>query len=183
MLNPYAILAAIIFWLGSLASVGWWQHNAGRDAQKAADQVRFDKINADLTAQKTIAINTFQTAQATIIATLAERDKFKTKLETDHAKNIKTIDDLRNKYAGIGLRFAAPKDAGCWTGSKSPMPTAANPASTEPAPIVQLPDTIANDLRALVFDADKLAVEYKKCYEWAHHDIFPAINDGVSREF
>jgi hypothetical protein len=33
-------------WLASLAGVGYWQHGAGVDAQKVADQAQFDSINA-----------------------------------------------------------------------------------------------------------------------------------------
>ena len=170
MINPYSIIYAIIIWLASLAGVGWWQHNAGRDAQKAADQVQFDKINADLSQQKTTAANIYRSAQATIIATLAERDKFKTQLETDHAKNIKTITDLRNQYAGLGLRFAAPEGSGRGTGSTSPLPAEAGAARIKPTAFVQLPDALARNLRALAFDADELAVEYKKCYDAINHD-------------
>ena len=170
MIDPYSIIYAIIIWLASLAGVGWWQHNAGRDAQKAADQVQFDRINADLAKQKTIAADIYRNAQATIIQTMAERDKFKTQLETDHAKNLKTIDDLRNKYAGVGLRFTAPKDAGCGAGSPSPMPPEAGTARIESAAVIQLPAEIASNLRALAFDADALTVEYKKCYDAINHD-------------
>jgi hypothetical protein len=170
MINPYAILAAFIFWLGSLAGVGWWQHNAGRDAQKAVDQAQFDKINADLSQQKTIAADTYKTAQDIIIQTMAERDKFKTQLETDHAQNIKAITDLRNKYAGVGLRFTTTQSAGCGAGSASPMPSEAGAARITTPTVVQLPESLASNLRALAFDADMLAAEYKKCYEWANHD-------------
>ncbi len=170
MINPYAILAAVIFWLTSLSGVGWWQHNAGRDAQKAVDQAQFDKINADLSQQKTIAADTYKTAQATIIQVMAERDKFKTQLEADHAQNLKTITDLRNKYAGVGLHFIAPQGSRCGPGSPSPMPAEANTARIESASVVQLPDTLGRNLRALAFDADALSVEYKKCYDAINYD-------------
>lgn len=170
MLNPYAILAVAALWLASVAGVGWWQHNAGRDAQKAMDQAQFDKINADLSQQKTIAADTYKTAQATIIQVMAERDKFKTQLEADHAKNLMAITDLRNKYAGVGLHFVAPQSSRCGPGSPSPMPAEADTASTQPATVVQLPESIASNLRTLAFDADALAVEYKKCYDAINHD-------------
>lgn len=169
-MNPYAIIAALVFWLGSLAGVGWWQFDAGKDVQAKFDQAQFDKINADLSRQKTIAAETYRSAQATIIQTLAERDKFKTQLETDHAQNLKTIDDLRNKYAGIGLRFTAQKDAGCGAGSPGSVPPEAGAPRIESATVIQLPDPLAANLHALAFDADALAVEYKKCYEWATND-------------
>lgn len=170
MLNTYAILAAVIFWLTSLVGVGWWQYNSGRNAQKAVDQAQFDKINADLSQQKTIAADTYKTAQAAIIQMMAERDKFKTQLEADYAKNLMAITDLRNKYAGVGLHFVAPQGSRCGTGSPSPVPTEANTSRITAPAVVQLPESIASNLRTLAFDADALSVEYKKCYDAINHE-------------
>ena len=167
MMNPYVILTALLVWLGSLAGVGWWQHNAGRNAQIAADQLQFDRINAQINEQKTIANNTYRTAQATIIATLAERDKFKTQLEKDHAKNQAATDALRRKYADVGLRFPAAQGSGCGAGSPSPLPAVAGAASIDAAAVCVVSDAVDAALKSIVFDADQLADEYQKCYGYA----------------
>lgn len=164
---PYRIFAGALIWLASLAAIGGWQHGAGRDAQARADQVEFDRINSDLAQQKIIAAETYRTAQATLIATLAERDKFKTQLEQDHAKNQADTAALRDKYSGLGLRFPAAESTGCWLGGGGAVPPAADPAGAQPAASVQLSDSAAGALRRLAYDADSLADDYRQCYAWA----------------
>lgn len=164
---PYRIIAGALIWLASLAAIGVWQHGSGRDAQARADQVEFDRINAAIAQQKTIAADTYRTAQATIIATLAERDKFKTQLEQDHAKNQADTAALRDKYSGLGLRLPAAEGAGRWPGGAGAVPPAADSAGAQPAASVQLSDATASALRGLAYDADSLADDYRQCYAWA----------------
>lgn len=41
-MNPYAIIAALVFWGASLAGTGWWFYGSGQDSEKAK-QADIDK--------------------------------------------------------------------------------------------------------------------------------------------
>jgi len=141
----------------------------GKNSQKAADQIQFDKINAERTAQKEQAAATMQKAQQEIISLQAERAAFNARLEKVHADNAAAIDALRSQLATRGLRFRAPQGAGNRSCSANPQGSAPSAPSSAPATVIQLPDSIARDLRQLTFDADQLSNEYRKCYAWSQH--------------
>lgn len=166
-MNPILILVIGLVWLGSLIGVGKWQHTAGVTAQKVADQVKFDGINEKLADQKVAAAEVLKKANADNLALMVERDRLKTTLEKNDAINKAATAALRDKYFGVGLRFQPAPVAGRWPGgggAQGPVPGA---SGADAAAFVQLPDPIAANLRRLVLDADILADEYRKCYEYA----------------
>jgi hypothetical protein len=112
VLNPYTILGAVLFWLASLAGVGYWQHEAGVDAQKVADQGEFDKVNEERREQTAQSNKLYRVKQDEVIAALAERDNFKNELEAERGQHRLETDALRNRYAREQLRFRAFQDAG-----------------------------------------------------------------------
>lgn len=167
MLNPYAILGALAVWLASLVGVGYWQHDAGVSAQKVADQRQFDRINTERAQQADQANVMYRAKQAEVIAALAERDAFKNQLEKERGEHRAATDALAARYAGLQLRFraaqgAAPGDRGGRADSAAP-----NAPGADAAPVVQLPDAVATDLRQLALDADRLRDEYATCYGYA----------------
>ncbi len=166
-MNPWIIIGLIVAWLASLAGVGYWQNEAGQTTQQVADQVRFDKINQDIADNKALANGIYRSAQANIITLQAERDKFKTQLEKDHEANRIATAALRDKYAGVSLRFRADQGAGPGPGGTSARPSTADASSVAGAPFIQLPGALAASLRRIVWDADQLRDDYRACYEYA----------------
>lgn len=167
-MNPYLILGFVLFIVVSGAAGFASGHHSGVTDQKAADQVQFDKINLDISTQKTQANALYRKQQDASIALMVERDQLKTTLEKQHAINKTTTAALRDKYFGIGLRFSTRKTAGLGSGSGSAQGAGTDPASAEPSTLVQLPGEITADIRHLAFDADHLADDYRKCYGYAN---------------
>lgn len=155
------ILAAIAYGIDSRA------YERGVTVQKAEDQKEFDRINGELTTQKAEANRLLQKAGADIIALMAERAKLTAKLEKQHADNQAATAALRDKYAGVGLRFAAPEGSGCGAGGGGSQGASSDAASTPATAVIQLPDALTRNLRRLAEDADKLKDEYALCYAWA----------------
>jgi hypothetical protein len=167
VLNPYAILGGVLIWLASLVGVGYWQHDAGVASQKVADQGEFDRINTEIAKQKDQASAMYRAKQVEVIATMAERDKFKNQLEAERGQHRAETDALRARYSGIGLRFRPAEGAGPGAGGGGTGSAQGNAASADVPAVVQLPDEVAADLRQLAFEADRLRDEYATCYGWA----------------
>ena len=165
-MNPYFILAFVLALAGAGAGGYMTGHRAGTNAQQVADQAEFDTINAGITAQKAQADKLYREGQATIIALQIERDQFKTNLEKEHAAHQKATDDLRNSYAHVGLRFATGQTSGLGGGGGLSQAAGGNTASATGATVVQLPDETASALRGIAYDADRLADDYRLCYEY-----------------
>lgn len=166
-MNPYFIVGFVLAII--IAGVGGctYGHGTGVDEQKVADQTQFDKLNQDITDQKTKANALYRKAQDDNLALMTERDQLKTTLEKQHAINQAATAALRDKYFGVGLRFNAESPR-LGNGGGSTQGAGTDPASAEPATLVQLPGEIAADLRRLAFDADQLADDYRKCYGYAN---------------
>jgi len=167
-MNPYLIIGLIVAWLASLTGVGYWQHGAGEDEQKVADQAQFDGINKKLADQKTEAAAILAKRNAENLTLMAERDAFKNTLEQERIDHAKVTDDLRTKYAGRGLRFKPQQDGRSGGCSGSPQSTTGNAPSNEAASALQLPDSVTANLRRLTFDADDLNDDYRLCYNYTH---------------
>lgn len=167
-MNPYALLGVGILWIASLIGVGYWQHGAGEDAQKVADQKQFDGINAKLTQQKADANAQYRAAQADIIALQGQRDEFKNQLTRQKLDYDKKTLDLHAHYADRGLRYASQNSGrGCsgesTGGTKTDAASNAAPTTVE----LQLPDGITKRLRQLTLYADQVADDYRLCYAYA----------------
>lgn len=162
-MNPTLILAAILAVIATFGIGFSSGRHAGIVDQKAVDQVQFDKINRDTAEQKTQANALYRKKQDDNLALMLERDQLKTRLEKQHATNQANTAALRDKYTGLGLHFTAEAPR-LGNGSRCAPSPGADPASNEPAAVVQLPGEIAENLRRLAFDADSLADDYRKCY-------------------
>ena len=158
--------AILVFFIGSLLAASYVAYDLGQDSQKAKDQVIFDQVNADLAKQKKEAASLLNSLQQKIIDAQAESAKFKHQLEIQRAQHNETVTALRTEYAASGLFFDSPQSAGCGSSGGSTGGSQGDPSSTCPTSRVQLPDSIAADLRQLVYEADKLAVEYETCYNY-----------------
>ncbi len=167
MPNPYVILGGVLLVLALVAGAGVKGHSMGVQAQKVADQVEFDRINAAITKQKAEAAAIMQGKQAEIIALQQQRDSFKTQLEVKDAQNRKATADLTRKYSGLQLRFRAVQSAGCGAGGSGTVPSSANAAGDAGTVVAVLPDAITVNLRQLAIDADNLRDAYALCYAYA----------------
>lgn len=166
-MNPYIIIAAIIALAGAFFGGERIGHRNGVNQQKVADQAQFDKVNTDLAKQKAEAARLYEQAQKDIITKQTAEAEFKTQLEKQRAQANTTITALRRDYDARSLRFTI-KDPGCRAGGGDSSATQGNPASPATTTEVQLPDSIARNLRQLVEDADSLKIEYQACYDWAN---------------
>jgi len=148
-------------------------HKNGSNAQKAEDQAQFDKINGERAAQKADANALLQKIEAGIIEQQRSWADQNLRLEKQSAELNKANDDLRAALSTHGLRFTIPAlkggaDRTCSPGANGPKTSA--PGTPSPT-LIQLPDSIAGNLRQLVFDADQLNVQYRKCYQYATGEV------------
>lgn len=162
------LLAAIVVSVKSyIDGVDARGYARGVAEQKATDQKEFDRINKALAEQKAEANKLFAQKSAEVLALMQERAQLNQRLETQHAENQAATAALRDKYAGLGLRFRTAETPGCGDGGGSATGAQANAAGTARAAVVQLPDTIAGNLRRLAEDADRLRDDYSLCWAWA----------------
>ena len=167
MPNPWFILGGVLLVLALCAGSAYEGHSYGVDSQKVEDQKEFDAINAKLAQQKTDAAAILATVNAANLALAVERDKLKTSLGEQDAKNRKATLVLNANLATAKLQFRTAQGSGCGdssSGTGSPGATSSSPQSSA---VVQLPDKITIDLRQFALDADNLANDYKLCYGYA----------------
>lgn len=156
----------LIFFLGSLAISAYVGYDLGQDSQKAKDQVIFDQVNQERADQKEQASKMLASLNQQIIEAQAETAKFKNQLEKQRAQSNETVNNLRAQYASASLYIPASQSAGDRGGSGSTSGSQGDTTGANGATNIQLPDSIAADLRQLVYEADKLAVEYETCYNY-----------------
>ena len=168
MLNPWIILAVVLSIIGAGGGGFASGHHFGTASQKVADQAEFDRINKQTADNKAIAEAKYRNAQAVIIQQAADMAQSDNQREKRRQSDVKTINDLRSRYASIGLRFSTGQVAGfgrCSIGASIPgTDPSGNNGSTE----IQLPDEIARRLQEIAYDADALKVDYALLYAWAH---------------
>lgn len=166
--NPWILLAFAL----ALIGVGMYEHSEGVDdgiaQQKVTDQGEFDTINKTLAKNKADAAEILRKKQAENVALMSERDALKTTLEQQRQAHEKENLNLRTQYASLKLRFTVASDGRSGVSGGSPATTASGaPGAASPGIVVELPDTIAADLRQLTFDADQLRTAYGVCYGYA----------------
>ena len=151
-------------------------HRNGVNEQKAEDQAQFDKVNAERAKQKTDAAALLTKIQQGITDQVAA-DALKAQQLQKAADDL--LDEnlgLRASLASRSLRFVStgPAKGGANRGCRaSPASSTASAAASDAPAVVQLPDALAASLRQLTFDADRLSVEYGKCYGWVYPEVKP----------
>lgn len=174
-MNSLILEAFIAFAVAAVIGTGSYMagHKNGVNEQKAQDQAQFDTINAERSKQKTEAAAILDKLQAGIIAQQQDDAKLRKTIDDQALLLDRQNDDLAAALASRSLRFVAPAaakgraDRSCRAGPASP---AASAASAPAATVVQLPEALTRDLRRLVADADRLNVEYGKCYQWVNQE-------------
>lgn len=168
MLNPWIILAVVLAIVGAGGGGFASGHHFGTDAQKVEDQLEFDRINKQITERKAVADAIYRNAQAVIIQQAADMAQADNQREKERQSNVKTINDLRSRYSGVGLRFSTGQVAGLGRCGLSADGQSADPSSHDGTAEIQLPDAITRRLQDLAYDADALIVDYTILYAWAH---------------
>jgi hypothetical protein len=124
-MNPWVILAAVAFYLASLAGVGYWQREDGAASTKAAYEARDNKA---LTAAN---------------EKIVELENHNRQVENDHAEMIAAIGEAhekdRNALEALRIRdVAAARDGAIKLRDPGAKPAACgNPAAQDPAPAAE----------------------------------------------
>lgn len=169
MTNPWTWLIAFGIAAGLVVGGVHYGTKVGIDSQKAADQSIFDDYNASIAKQKVEANNKLRDKNAEIVATLVERDNFKSQLETEHVKNTEITNKLAAAYSAYSLRFRAEENSRRGNGGSGSGDAKNQGPGNATTTIVQLPDEITRNLRQLAYEADQLNDDYKLCYGYVHH--------------
>lgn len=165
--NPWVLLGLLLGFLVVGASGYAVGKSHGVTAQKVEDQRAIDSINKQLSDQKTEAAAILKRSNDDLQAARDERDGIKDQMEKQHVKDQSVTNALRDKYAGLSLRFVT-KTPGCGSSGADTVPQAGGAASNTSTAVVQLPDTLARDLRQSAAACDSLKDDYKLLYDWAH---------------
>lgn len=168
MLNPWVILAVVLAIVGAGGGGFASGHHFGTAAQKVEDQLEFDRINKQITERKAVADAMYRNAQAVIIQQAADMAQADNQREKERQYNVKTINDLRSRYAAVGLRFSTGQVAGLGGCSLDTDGKSAAPTGHDGTAEIQLPDQIERRLRDIAYDADALSADYALLYAWAH---------------
>lgn len=159
-MNPWVILAAVLFFFASLFGVGKWQNKVGHETERAA---WLEKDNAALTqANATIErlnreARASEQKTASTIATMGEQ----------HAKAIEALEVRRRRDVvaardgSIKLRVAGACPASPGRGGAAEA--AAAPGVGDGAASIELPREVTADLLALANDADQVADQLTSC--------------------
>jgi len=110
----------------------------------------------------------YRNAQAVIIQQAEDRELANNQREKERQSDVKTINDLRNRYASVGLRFSTDQTSGLGGSRLGASCQSTNPTSDNGPTDIQLPDEIAERLREAAYDADALIADYTILFKWAH---------------
>lgn len=161
-MNPWLIAgmlgAVILAGLGGITA----GHHYGKLSQQVEDQVKFDKINADLTQQKAEAAKLLKEANARVLAEMQLRAKQQQELAQLKEKSREETNRIAAELATHELRFRA-ETAGCGPSSGGSGNSEKGEAGSRASTIVQLPAALTRDLRQLAQAADELKAEYAAC--------------------
>ena len=155
------LLAAI--WFG-VWHYGHTRYEEGRaDDHKGWDADKAQWTNA-LNQQKADAALLLSTTIAQNDALRRANEVLHAQQEKDYANHRAETDALHAQLSHVGLRYAVPAaPARCGQSGGGAVPGPAGKAQPPASTIAILPDPIANDLYALVYDADKLRDAYARC--------------------
>jgi hypothetical protein len=166
-LNPWVILAAVLF-LGGFGVTCYEKGSTnGANSQKVVDQQEVDKANAKIAANKVEADRLLRESKDNVIKVQDERDAFKNKLTGEHNANREKTDALSRVYSAYGLRFAAAENQRSGAGCENGLPKTSDSAKPAAAPICQLSDSVTKSLRGIAYDADILRDNYTLCRDYA----------------
>lgn len=162
-MNPWAIVGVLLALAAAYLGGDYRGHGRGLNEQKVADQGQFDQVNRERTQQQADAAELLRAAAAGNMLLTEQRDALKTQLGELREKDRVATDTNRQRFAGLGLRFRAPQGDASGQGGAGAPSSPDRPSGPASGPTVELPSSIASDLRQLTFEADTLADAYREC--------------------
>lgn len=139
----------------------------GKQKQELIDKKAIDDVNRQIENNKAIATRLYQQSQQQVIDIQRERDIANHKLEEEHDENIKTINDIKLKYANDRLRFKS-ENVRSRDGSSNTMSTSGITPSNNETTNCELPREITQRLQTITYDADVLLENYIYLYNFVH---------------
>lgn len=163
-MNKYLIIGIII--IGLMTGSYFFGHSVGTDTQQIKDQVEFSRIDKERTKQKEDAAALLDQEVKKGIALTNQNQELIAQGVKDHEAFRKTTADLNHKYSTLKLRFATTSTSTGSCSNSTTIQSGETISGTPSASVVQLPDSITNDLRQLTENADTYLGWYRKCYKY-----------------
>jgi hypothetical protein len=177
--NLYVILGAIVIMGAALFGAERAGESRGHALQAVTDQVQFDHVNAQLTAQKAQANALIQAAADQALAKQRADADLLRHQEHSYENDLAATDLVRRSAAAERLRVTVNvPDSGSRPGSGDSVRGEDATAGATRTETVELPAQVGQDLRDLVFDADQLADAYRKCYRAEYPDWNPSLTSA-----
>lgn len=167
----WRILAVLL----AVGAYSYWLEGFGYDRganeQKVENQKLIDAINQRLDDQKKESALKLARLVDEMIARTKKDELLREKIELERQSGRDRNAAVRRDNAGeLRITVDPASVAGCRGGGDGP-PGAGGAAPSAPATIsVELPREIRENLRALIDEADDLAVDYRACYSWVTRD-------------
>lgn len=166
-MSPWFILAIVVA-AGAACGESYYKgHTNGATAQKVEDQAGIDKINADLTAQKTLSRKIVADSEQHALDD-ARRDQEITQEIEHHDQDARAkTAALQQQLASRSLQYGiTPPVTGRGRSGPDGVPLATATPSAEGAATIQLPATLAGRLRLHAAEDDGYFDEYRKCFDY-----------------
>lgn len=166
-MSPWFILAIVVAAGAACGEAYHAGHVNGATAQKVVDQAGIDKINADLTAQKTLSRKIVADSEQHALDDERNNQQILTEIDHhDQDAQAKTA-AVERKYAGASLQYGIPASAaGRGLGRPDGLQSPASAASAAPQAVAELPGPLAARLRLHAADADATVDDYAKCLDY-----------------
>lgn len=160
MINPYVILAAVLFWIASVAGAGWYEHHQGVIAEDAKWQAR-ELIEQAQASQQILAAETAarKAEQDSAQAVAQAQIQFQKELHDDQVKTAAAVRAVDLGTLRLHDPDAAPLQASCNSSSQAGTSTTgtADPSAGE------LSKQASRFLLDLAGEADHLADRLNEC--------------------
>lgn len=163
-LNPWVILGAVLALLVLVGVVYTQGHSDGVDDQKLEDQAEFDRINAELEAQKAAANKIWREKADEAQARRIEVGKLTHQLGVQHEENRQITDRNRLALDALRLRWKSAESSGRGDSGRGAEADPGGTASSTEAAICEFPEALDRSLKAILADADRLRDDYEYQY-------------------
>lgn len=165
-MNPWIILAVVVAVGVACGGAYHAGHVNGATAQKVTDQAAIDKINADLTAQKTLSRKIMAASEQHALDDARHNQEIQTEIERHDQDAQARTAAIERKYATASLRYGTSSPAGRGPSGPDGVPSPASATSAAASTTAELPGPLAARLRQHAADADATADDYRKCLDY-----------------
>lgn len=163
-LNPWVILGAVLVVLVLMAGAHSHGHKSGINEQKVADQAEFDRINAELEAQKAAANKIWREKAGEAQARRIEVGKLSHQLGVQHEENRQLTDRNRLALDALRLRWKSTESSGRGDSAGNSEANHGGTASSTKTAYCEFPEALDRSLKEILADADRLRDDYEYQY-------------------